>query len=170
MTDAATFGAEWSASLRLGTDAELRRWLDVAQAACDEADTIARAHFRRDLHIETKPDRTFVTEADTAIEAAIRERIRRPSRTTASSARSTARKRAMPSVRWYIDPIDGTHNFMRGVPLFGTLAGRRAGWRAAGRRHVRAGLRQRWWAHGAAVAPGPATAATRRRGGSGLAA
>ena len=47
--------AEWSASLRLGTDAELRRWLDVAQAACDEADTIARAHFRRDLHIEAEP-------------------------------------------------------------------------------------------------------------------
>ena len=65
---ATTFGAEWSASLRRGTDAELRGWLEVAMAACDEADVIARRHFRRDLTIETKPDRTFVTQADTAIE------------------------------------------------------------------------------------------------------
>ena len=91
-----TFGAEWSASLRLGTDAELRGWLEVAQAACDEADAIARGHFRRDLHIETKPDRTFVTEADTAIEARSASGSWRPSPTTASSARSTARKRATP--------------------------------------------------------------------------
>ena len=49
-------------------------WLTFALAACDEADAIALAHFRRDLVIETKPDRTFVTQADTAIERAIRER------------------------------------------------------------------------------------------------
>ena len=70
-------GADWSAGFRRGTDAELRGWLEVAQAACDEADAIARRHFRRDLHIETKPDRTFVTEADTAIEPRIRERLAR---------------------------------------------------------------------------------------------
>ena len=46
------FGPDWSASLRRGTDAELRGWLEVALAACDEADVIARAHFRRDLEID----------------------------------------------------------------------------------------------------------------------
>ena len=75
MTDR-SYGPDWSASLRRGSDAELRGWLDVAQAACDEADAIARRHFRRDLRIDTKPDRTFVTEADTAIERRIRERLR----------------------------------------------------------------------------------------------
>ncbi|MFL5708829.1 MAG: hypothetical protein ACJ77Y_07560, partial [Chloroflexota bacterium] len=65
------YGEDWSASLRRGSDAELRGWLDVAMAACDEADTIARSHFRRDLQIDTKPDRTFVTQADTAIERMI---------------------------------------------------------------------------------------------------
>ena len=96
-------------------------WLAFALACCDAADVIALEHFRRDLVIETKPDRTFVTQADTAIERMIRERIGRASPTTASSARSTARRRATGPIRWYIDPIDGTHNFMRGVPLFGTL-------------------------------------------------
>ena len=64
----AEFGADWSAGLRRGTDAELRGWLDVAQAACDEADVIARQHFRRDLQIDRKPDRTFVTQADKEID------------------------------------------------------------------------------------------------------
>ena len=41
-----------------------------ALACCDVADALALEHFRRDLVIETKPDRTFVTQADTAIETA----------------------------------------------------------------------------------------------------
>ena len=91
-------------------------------ACCDAADTLAMQHFRRDLVIETKPDRTFVTQADQAIERVIRERITAtPTRSMAWSARSTGRTPAQGRVRWYIDPIDGTHNFMRGVPLFGTL-------------------------------------------------
>src|SRR5687767_10779753 len=71
----ADYGPAWSASLQRGSDGELRGWLEVATAACDEADEIARRHFRRDLQITTKPDRTFVTQADTAIEARIRERL-----------------------------------------------------------------------------------------------
>ena len=43
---------------------------DFALACCDAADALALEHFRRDLVIETKPDRTFVTQADTAIERA----------------------------------------------------------------------------------------------------
>ncbi len=70
----------------------------------------------------TKPDRTFVTAADTGDRAAASANgSRSRSRTTAWSARSTARRPAARRVRWYIDPIDGTHNFIRGVPLFGTL-------------------------------------------------
>ena len=75
MTAGPAFGPEWSAGLRRGSDAELRGWLAVAIAACDEADVVAREHFRRDLEIETKPDRTFVTQADKAIERMIRERL-----------------------------------------------------------------------------------------------
>jgi histidinol-phosphatase len=142
---AAQFGSEWSASFRLGTDAELRAWLDVAMAACDEADTIARAHFRRDLVIETKPDRTFVTEADKAIETLIRDRLHAAFPDHGLIGEEHGTEAVDASVRWYIDPIDGTHNFIRGVPLFGTLlAVERDGELQAGVLSAPA-LDERWW-------------------------
>jgi histidinol-phosphatase len=117
------FGAEWSASLAAAPEAELEAWLALAHAACDEADVLARAAFRRDLRISTKPDRTFVTEADQAIERAIRARIHAewPGHGLVGEEYGTGAGDA--ATRWYIDPIDGTHNFIRGVPLFGTLLG-----------------------------------------------
>jgi histidinol-phosphatase len=141
------FGPDWSAGLRRGTDAELRGWLAVAQAACDEADKLARRHFRRDLRIETKPDRTFVTEADTAIEARIRERLHAAFPDHGLVGEEYGTEAGDASVRWYIDPIDGTHNFLRGVPLFGTLlAVERDGELQAGVLSAPA-LGERWWAH-----------------------
>ena len=121
MTAGPAFGPEWSAGLRRGTDAELRAWLDVAIAACDAADLVARQHFRRDLDIETKPDRTFVTQADKAIERMIRERLLDAFPDHGLIGEEYGTEAGDASVRWYIDPIDGTHNFIRGVPLFGTL-------------------------------------------------
>jgi histidinol-phosphatase len=142
----ATFGSDWSAGLRRGTDAELRGWLEVAQAACDEADVIARAHFRRDLTIDTKPDRTFVTQADTAIEARIRERLLAAFPDHGLVGEEYGTEAGDASVRWYIDPIDGTHNYIRGVPLFGTLlAVERDGELQAGVMSAPA-LDERWWA------------------------
>ena len=147
MSGSPAFGSEWSASLRRGTDAELRRWLEVAQAACDEADVVARQHFRRDLQIETKPDRTFVTQADTAIETRIRERLLDAFPDHGLVGEEFGTEAAGASVRWYIDPIDGTHNFMRGVPLFGTLlAVERDGELQAAVLSAPA-LDERWWAH-----------------------
>ena len=136
-------GRRGSAAAR---DAELRRWLEVAQAACDEADVIARAHFRRDLVIETKPDRSFVTQADTAIERRIRERLLDAFPDHGLVGEEYGTEAGDASVRWYIDPIDGTHNFIRGVPLFGTLlAVERDGELQAGVLSAPA-LDERWWA------------------------
>ena len=115
------FGAEWSAGFRRGSDAELRSWLDVAQAACDETDAIARRYFRRDLTIDTKPDRTFVTIADTEVETRIRSRIADAFPDHGIIGEEFGTEGAEASVRWYIDPIDGTHNYIRGVPIFATL-------------------------------------------------
>ena len=143
---AATFGSAWSAGLRRGSDAELRGWLEVAQAACDEADVVALAHFRRDLTIDTKPDRTFVTQADTAIEARIRERLLAAFPDHGLVGEEYGTEAGDASVRWYIDPIDGTHNYIRGVPLFGTLlAVERDGELQAGIMSAPA-LDERWWA------------------------
>ena len=147
MTTMAKFGAEWSAALRRGSDAELRRWLEVAQAACDEADEIARQHFRRDLVIETKPDKTFVTQADTAIERLIRERLTDAFPDHGLVGEEYGVEASDAPIRWYIDPIDATHNFMRGVPLFGTLlAAERDDELQVGVMSAPA-LGERWWAH-----------------------
>jgi len=102
---------------------EMAAWLGVAMAACDEADAIALQHFRQDLHIEAKPDKTFVTQADTAIERAIRARITSAFPDHGLVGEEYGTQDGERPVRWIIDPIDGTHNFMRGVPLFGTLLG-----------------------------------------------
>jgi histidinol-phosphatase len=146
MDQATGYGADWSAGLRRGSEAEIDGWLELAQAACDEADTLARASFRRDLEISTKPDRTFVTQADTAIERAIRQRIAAAHPDHGLVGEEYGTEAGDASVRWYIDPIDGTHNFMRGVPLFGTLlAVERDGELQAAVLSAPA-LHERWWA------------------------
>ena len=103
------------------TDQRHGEWLAFALTCADAADTLALEHFRRDLVIETKPDRTFVTQADTAIERLIRGRIGAAYPDHGLVGEEYGTEDGSGTVRWYIDPIDGTHNFMRGVPLFGTL-------------------------------------------------
>jgi histidinol-phosphatase len=103
------------------TSTELGAAVEVALAACDEADAISLASFRRALHIEAKADASFVTQADTAVERAIRARItgRFPDHGLVGEEYGEAVSRS--GRRWIIDPIDGTHNYMRGVPIFATL-------------------------------------------------
>jgi histidinol-phosphatase len=117
------FGPVWSAGLRRGGERELGDWLAFALTLCDTADEMARAAFRRDMVISTKPDRSYVTETDQAIERVIRERIADAHPGHGVIGEEYGTEAAGAAVRWYIDPIDGTHNFMRGVPLFGTLIG-----------------------------------------------
>jgi hypothetical protein len=117
------FGPVWSAGLRRGGERELDDWLAFALTLCDTADEMARAAFRRDMVISTKPDRSYVTETDQAIERVIRERIADAHPGHGVIGEEYGTEAAGAAVRWYIDPIDGTHNFMRGVPLFGTLIG-----------------------------------------------
>ena len=117
------FGPEWSASLARAPEAVLREWLAFALEACDAADAIAMTHFRRDLDLERKPDRTFVTIADQGIERELRDRIlaRYPDHGIVGEEYGT--DAGSSGTRWIIDPIDATHNYIRGVPLFGTLIG-----------------------------------------------
>jgi histidinol-phosphatase len=96
--------------------------LELAIRLADAADAITTARFRAlDLTFERKPDRTPVTDADTAVEDAIRALLstERPSDTVAGEERGGA---ATDQGRtWVIDPIDGTKNFLRGVPVWATL-------------------------------------------------
>lgn len=140
------YGADWSAGLRRGPEPELDGWLELALAACDEADLLARAAFRRDLEISSKPDRTYVTQVDHAIERAIRGRIHAAFPDHGLVGEEYGVESGEAPTRWYIDPIDGTHNFIRGVPLFGTLlAVERDGELQAAVISAPA-LRERWWA------------------------
>lgn len=115
------FGPEWSATLRRGTDDELRGWVESALAWCDETDAVALRYFRRDLGIRQKPDRSFVTVADTAIERLLRERIAAAYPDHGVVGEELGTEAGAATTRWYVDPIDGTHNYLRGVPIFGTL-------------------------------------------------
>ncbi len=119
--DDRAWGPAWSAARRRGSEHELTAWLGLAMAVCDEADAIAIRHFRRDLRIDTKPDRTYVTQADRAIEELVRDRIRTVHPDHGVVGEEYGTEPATGSVRWYVDPIDGTHNYIRGIPLFATL-------------------------------------------------
>jgi histidinol-phosphatase len=123
VSGATSHGAEWSAGLRRGADAELRGWVEAALGWCDAADEIALRHFRQRPVTTRKPDRTFVTEADTAVERLVRERLADAFPDHGVVGEELGTDGAGASVRWFIDPIDGTHNYLRGVPIFATLLG-----------------------------------------------
>jgi histidinol-phosphatase len=127
--------------------ADLAFALDLA----DLADSLSLPRFRAsDLHVETKPDLTPVTDADRAVERSLRERIaaERPGEGVLGEEEGDDGDGAAASgrVRWIVDPIDGTRNFSRGIPVWATLiALERDGALAAAVVSAPA-LGRRWWA------------------------
>jgi histidinol-phosphatase len=103
------------------TDTELGLAVEVALAACDAADAISLASFRQRIRVEAKPDASFVTEADTAAERAVREAIGARFPEHGLVGEEYGEEPSDSGRRWIIDPIDGTHNYMRGVPVYATL-------------------------------------------------
>ena len=101
--------------------AELARWRDAASTVCDEADRLAMAGFRRDIVVDTKPDRSFVTEVDRSIERLARERLRTAFPGCGFVGEEEGTEAADAAITWYIDPIDATANFVRGISVFATL-------------------------------------------------
>jgi histidinol-phosphatase len=96
--------------------------LALALELADLADSISLPRFRAlDLRVETKPDLTPVTDADRAVENALLERIEaaRPEDGVLGEEHGTRSGAA--GRRWILDPIDGTRNFVRGIPLWATL-------------------------------------------------
>nr|WP_238592401.1 inositol monophosphatase family protein [Microbacterium sp. CSI-V] len=110
-----------SSAASVTSDPSLRDDLALALRLADAADAVAMARFdAADLRIDTKPDRTHVTEADLATERAIRGNLdaERPDDAILGEEYGTSGDTAR---RWVIDPIDGTHNYMRGIPVWATL-------------------------------------------------
>lgn len=95
--------------------------LALALRLADAADAQSTARFRAaDLRIETKPDRTPVTDGDRAVELAIRGILAAERPGDAILGEEFGGERA-PGRQWIVDPIDGTTNFLRGQPVWGSL-------------------------------------------------
>ena len=127
----------------------------LLKAIAEEADAIAMQYFRTaEMRVERKQDGTAVTQADKAVEAMARARV------TASGlpldvlgeemgGESVKAPTQNSRARMIIDPIDGTEEFTRGIPTFGTLMGIEEGGEImAGMVSAPAlGCGTRWWAY-----------------------
>jgi histidinol-phosphatase len=143
---------------RTGPDTALLRGLTddlrLAHLLADDADSITMSRFRSlDLCISSKPDLTPVTDADTTAEQAIRRTLGRARPRDAVHGEEMGDTGWGPR-RWVIDPIDGTKNFVRGVPVWGTLIALMINDQPAIGVVSAPALGRRWWAslHGGAYA------------------
>ncbi|MGQ0838391.1 histidinol-phosphatase [Actinokineospora sp.] len=124
----------------------MSRDLTFALRLADAADEITRSRYQaHDLVVERKPDRTPVTDADTAVEDAVRALLAEAH--PADAVAGEERGGTIGSGRvWVLDPIDGTKNFLRGVPAWATLIALvEAGTPTVGVVSAPA-LGRRWWA------------------------
>jgi histidinol-phosphatase len=135
--------------------------LPLALALADRADALTSDRFGAlDLRVDTKPDLTPVTDADRAVETELREVLGRERIQDSIVGEEFGGTTTFSGRQWIIDPIDGTKNFVRGVPVWASLiALLEDGVPSVGVVSAPA-LRRRWWAAGgqgafAAVDGGP---------------
>ena len=96
--------------------------LTLALKLADQADIITMNRFRAlDLRVEAKPDSTPVTEADQAVERYIRDELAAQQPEDGVIGEEHEDTGAQSVRQWIIDPIDGTKNYVRGVPVWATL-------------------------------------------------
>jgi histidinol-phosphatase len=96
--------------------------LTLALTLADRADALTRTRFGAlDLRIDTKPDLTPVTDADRAVEADARQVLGRERPDDSILGEEFGGTTTFSGRQWIIDPIDGTKNFVRGVPVWATL-------------------------------------------------
>jgi histidinol-phosphatase len=125
-----------------GYDDDLR----FAHVLADAADDITIRRFRAlDLQVETKPDLTPVTDADRAVEEQLRSVLRRARPRDAVHGEELGRTGFGPRC-WVLDPIDGTKNFVRGVPVWATLIALMMGDEPMVGVVSAPALARRWWA------------------------
>jgi histidinol-phosphatase len=102
-------------------DREQRSLLEAALRAVSRAGRIHREHFRRtDLDVHVKPDQTPVTVSDRLAEEAIRETLWKATQELGFFGEELGQE-GDGRDRWIIDPLDGTKNFVAGIPYAATL-------------------------------------------------
>jgi histidinol-phosphatase len=120
--------------------------LRLAHVLADAVERVTTARFRADdLVVESKPDLTPVTDADRAAEELIRLQLKRtrPRDVVQGEEFETT---GHGSRRWVLDPIDGTKNFVRGVPVWATLIGLVVDEEPVLGLVAAPALQRRWWA------------------------
>ncbi|OBB47374.1 histidinol-phosphatase [Mycobacterium sp. 852002-51961_SCH5331710] len=96
--------------------------LALALTLADESDARTMARFGAvDLVVETKPDLTPATDADLEVESMIRQRLERERPNDSVFGEEFGGTKEFVGRQWVVDPIDGTKNFVRGVPVWATL-------------------------------------------------
>ncbi|WP_299051382.1 inositol monophosphatase family protein [uncultured Nocardioides sp.] len=120
--------------------------LRLAHLLADDADSLTTDRFKAvDLHVMSKPDLTPVTDADRAVEEGLRRtlgRVRSRDAITGEELGSDGES----DRRWIVDPIDGTKNFIRGVPVWATLIALAVGDEVVCGVVSAPQLNRRWWA------------------------
>jgi histidinol-phosphatase len=133
--------------------------LALAHSLADAADAITLARFRAlDLVVSAKPDLTPVSDADTAVEAAVRSLLAAARPDDAVLGEEEGLLGSGPR-QWVVDPIDGTKNFVRGVPVWATLISLQVDDEVVLGVVSAPALGRRWWAArglGAWAGPDPA--------------
>jgi histidinol-phosphatase len=120
--------------------------LTLALELADLADALTLPAFlARDFVVETKPDLTPVTATDRAVEQALRERLARDRPGDAFLGEEHGQT-GDGRTRWIVDPIDGTRNFSRGIPIWATLIAVEAGNEIVVGVASAPALGHRWWA------------------------
>lgn len=120
--------------------------LRLAHSIADQIDALTMARFQaQDLVVTTKPDLTPVTDADRSAEEAIRSALARSRSRDAILGEEFGATGHGPR-RWVLDPIDGTKNFVRGVPVWATLIALMDGSDSVVGLVSAPALNRRWWA------------------------
>ncbi|MEU8267642.1 histidinol-phosphatase [Sphaerisporangium sp. NPDC049002] len=121
--------------------------LRLAHMMADSADDLTMRRFKAvDLRVDTKPDLTPVSDADRAVEDAIRGTLRRARPRDAVVGEETGKTSGYGSRCWVVDPIDGTKNYVRGVPVWATLIALMEHGRVVVGVVSAPALSRRWWA------------------------
>jgi histidinol-phosphatase len=119
--------------------------LAFAHELADLADSLSLPRFRAaDLRVDEKPDLTPVSDADRAVEEALRAAITEQRPGEGFLGEEGGGEEA--DTRWVVDPIDGTRNFVRGIPIWATLVALERDGRALVGVASAPALGQRWWA------------------------
>lgn len=125
-----------------GYDDDLR----LAHVLADAVERLTASRFRaEDLHVEAKPDLTLVSDADRDAEELIRTQLKRTRPRDAVIGEEFPTTGSSPR-QWVVDPIDGTHNFVRGVPVWATLIALVDDGRPVIGLVAAPALGRRWWA------------------------